>query len=57
MATRHAVAQTVSYRALTAESPAQSRSNPYGICGEESGTGAGFSPRASVSPAPGTDCV
>ena len=46
-----------SYRSLTAESVVQPHSNPYGIYGEESGTGTSFPPWTQVLPAPGTDSV
>jgi hypothetical protein len=44
------MAQAVSGRPLTAESRVRTRVNPCGICGEESGTGTGFSPSSSDSP-------
>jgi hypothetical protein len=43
-----AVAQAVSRRPLTAEALVRSRVSPCGICGGQSGTGTGFSPRTSV---------
>jgi hypothetical protein len=41
------MAQVVSRRPLTAEARARARVNPCGICGGQSGTGTGFSPRSS----------
>jgi hypothetical protein len=46
----HAMAQAVSRQPLTAESRVRARFNPCGICGEQSGTGTGFSPSSSVFP-------
>jgi hypothetical protein len=40
-----AMAQAVSRRPLTAEARVRSRISPCGNCGEQSGTGTGFSPR------------
>jgi hypothetical protein len=40
-----AMAQAVSRRPLTAEARVRSRVTPCGICGGQSGTGTGFSPR------------
>jgi hypothetical protein len=45
-----AMAQAVSRRPLTAESRVGSRVGPCRICGEQSGTGTGFSPSTSVFP-------
>jgi hypothetical protein len=45
-----AMAQAVSRRPLTAESWVRARVYPCGICGGQSGTGAGFSPSFSVFP-------
>jgi hypothetical protein len=45
-----AMAQVVSRRPLTAEARVRAPVNPCGICGEQSGTGAGFSPSSSVFP-------
>jgi hypothetical protein len=42
------VAQVVSRRSLTAEARVRARVNPFGICGRQSVTGTGFSPRSSV---------
>jgi hypothetical protein len=42
------MAQIVSRRPLTAEARVRARVNPCGICGGQSGTGTGFSPRSSV---------
>jgi hypothetical protein len=39
------MAQAISRRPLTAEAQVQSRVIPCGICGGQSGTGTGFSPR------------
>jgi hypothetical protein len=38
------MAQIISRRPLTAEAPIRARFNPCGICGGQSGTGAGFFP-------------
>jgi hypothetical protein len=43
-----AISQVVSSRPLTAEARVRARVNPCGICGGQSGTGAGFSPSSSV---------
>jgi hypothetical protein len=48
--TVRAMAQVVSRRPLTAEARIRARVNPCGICGGQSGTGAGFSPSSSVFP-------
>jgi hypothetical protein len=45
-----AVAQVVSRRPLTPEARIRAWVNPCGICGEQSGTGTGFSPSSSVFP-------
>jgi hypothetical protein len=45
-----AMVQVVSRRLLTAEARVHARVNPSGICGEQSGTGTGFSPSSSVFP-------
>jgi hypothetical protein len=45
-----AMAQVASRRPLTAEARARALVNPCGICGGQSGTGTGFSPRSSVFP-------
>jgi hypothetical protein len=45
-----AMAQAASRRPLTAEARLRSRVSPCGICGGQSGTGAGFSPSTSVFP-------
>jgi hypothetical protein len=45
-----AMAQADRHRPLTAEARGQSRVSPRGICGGQSGTGAGFSPSTSVFP-------
>jgi hypothetical protein len=39
------MAQAVSRRPLTAEARVRPRVSPCGICGGQSGTGTGFSPR------------
>jgi hypothetical protein len=44
------MAQAVSQWPLTAEAQVHVRVNPCGICGGQSGTGAGFSPSSSVFP-------
>jgi hypothetical protein len=44
------MAQAVSRRLLTAESWVRARFSPYSICGEQKGTGTGFSPISSVLP-------
>jgi hypothetical protein len=44
------MAQAVSRRPLTAEALFRSRVRPCGICGEQNGTGTGFSPSTSVLP-------
>jgi hypothetical protein len=44
------MAQAVSCRASTAEARVRSRVSPCGICGGQSDTGTGFSPRASAFP-------
>jgi hypothetical protein len=44
------MAQAVSRRPVTAEALVRSRVSPCGICGEQNGTGTGFSPRTSVFP-------
>jgi hypothetical protein len=44
------MAEVVSRRPLTAETWVRARVNPCGICGGQSGTGAGFSPSSSVFP-------
>jgi hypothetical protein len=45
-----AMAQAVSRRPLTAEARVRSRISPCEICGEQSGTGTGFSPSCRFSP-------
>jgi hypothetical protein len=45
-----AMAQAVSRRPATAEARFRSRVSPCGICGGQSGTGAGISPSTSVFP-------
>jgi hypothetical protein len=42
------MAQVVGRRHLTAEVRVRARVNPCGICGGQSGSGTGFSPRSSV---------
>jgi hypothetical protein len=44
------MAQEVSRRPLTSEARVGSRFSPCGICGGQSGTGTGFSPRTSGFP-------
>jgi hypothetical protein len=48
----HAMAQAVSCWPLTAESRVRAWLDTCGICGGQSGTGAGFSPSSSVFPLP-----
>jgi hypothetical protein len=45
------MAQAVSRRPLIAEARVRSRVSPCGVCGEQSGTGTGFSPSCRFSPA------
>jgi hypothetical protein len=53
-----AVAQVVSHRIPTAAAQVRAQVRPCVICGGQSGTGAGFFPSTSVSPANShsTDC-
>jgi hypothetical protein len=44
------MAQVVSRRPFTVEARVHARINPCGICGEQNGTGTGFSPSSSVLP-------
>jgi len=44
------MAQAISRRSLIAWVRVLFLTNPYGICGEQSGTGTGFSPNTSVFP-------
>jgi hypothetical protein len=44
------MAQAVSRRPLTAQARIRARVKPLGICGGQSGTGTGFSPKSSIFP-------
>jgi hypothetical protein len=45
-----AMAQAVSRKPFSIEEGVQSQASPCGVCGEESGTGAGFPPSIYVLP-------